>query len=258
MSAERSMLRRQRHRVEDADDGEPLAADARRRVAVERVDAEPLGRLRAEHDGRVALGGVVEEAARRAPWPASVSSRSGSAASTRDAAGLSTGCGRCGARSRRHGRRGRRRLDRADPADHGRRRPRAAGASSPRNDWPGCTSSRLVPSAVELGQQVGPARRRDAEHRHHRRDADGDPRGRQRGRAAAGSAGPTAPTRQRRRAGAMRPRRRCRAAGAGPRPRPIGRARSSSVTPRAGPSPRSGRRGATRTGAGRGDRPGRG
>src|SRR2546430_2518384 len=46
-------FRRERHRVEDADDGEPLISQPYLDVAGRGADAEPLGRGRAEHDGRV-------------------------------------------------------------------------------------------------------------------------------------------------------------------------------------------------------------
>ena len=117
----------------------------------------------------------------------------------RDAAGLLGGDhGRCAARSPRR-RCGWRRPTRPAPM---RRIMSGAvtgsSASSPNGLLPGCTCSRLVPSSVELGQQVGPARRRDADHRHHGGDADGDAeRGEQRA-AAAWPAGRRCPRRPRR------------------------------------------------------------
>ena len=66
-------------------------------------------------------------------------------------------------------------------------RPRAA--SSPRRGTTGPAGHRepVRAEGVELGQQVGPARRRDAEHGHERGDADGDPEGGQRRAQPAGA-----------------------------------------------------------------------
>ena len=73
-----------------------------------------------------------------------------------------------------------RRLDRRDALDHrrrllGQRRPRRRGTSGP-----GCDLEQVGAELVEPCQQVGAARRRDADDGHHRRDADRDAEGRQR------------------------------------------------------------------------------
>ena len=74
---------------------------------------------------------------------------------------------------------------------------RAASAPSPKNVCPGRTWSRLVPRRSSVGEQVGSARRRDADHRHHRRDADGDARGGERRAAGPAPAGRASPRRAR-------------------------------------------------------------
>ena len=53
-------------------------------------------------------------------------------------------------------------------------------ASSPRNDWPGATRSRFVPSRSSCASRSALRGLRDAEHGDHRRDADRDPERRQR------------------------------------------------------------------------------
>ena len=58
-------LRRQRQRIEDPDDAPPAVADPDQHRVAERVDPQPLGRHGAEHDRRVAVDRVVDEAAGR-------------------------------------------------------------------------------------------------------------------------------------------------------------------------------------------------
>ena len=137
----------------------------------------------AEHDRRVARGGGVEEAPAGERRAERVASSVGSAAVDADAAGLVRR--RC--RSLRRTvppstrRRRRRRSTPADAADHRRPPTPAASASSPKNDWPGATVSRFVPSRSSWASRSAWLDARDAEHGDHRGDADRDAERRQRG-----------------------------------------------------------------------------
>ena len=145
ISAVLSSRGRERDRVEDPDHGEPAPADPHARAGV--VDAERGRRLGAEHDGRVARrsrrSGTCRAAASRRPRRAAA----GSAATTLIppvSASSTNGLRRtvCAGDGRGRGDRlARRRRARIIAAD-------ASGstASSPKNDWPGATRSRFVPS----------------------------------------------------------------------------------------------------------------
>ena len=147
ISAVASRLLEQRHRVEDPDHRPPSVADPHHRRAVERVDPQPLGGGRAQHDGRRRLG-----RRRRASGPGRNVAADGRRA-TRDR------------RRRRRSRRSRLRRSRsvrrtvapetvavAAASSTGPIRRTIAGASSgrreasPKIDWPARTCSRLVPS----------------------------------------------------------------------------------------------------------------
>ena len=94
------MFGQQRHRVEDADDGEPVPADVDDRVVVDGADPESLGGLRSEHDRRVLRRGRVEErAAVNGAVDRGEQLRLGRQHA--DATGLRrAGCDRCGAPTR--------------------------------------------------------------------------------------------------------------------------------------------------------------
>ncbi len=70
-----------------------------------------------------------------------------------------------------------------------------SSASSPPNVWPGPDREQVGAEPVERGQQVGLARLRDAQHRHHRGDPDRHAERRQ-GGAQPPRAQPEAPTRR--------------------------------------------------------------
>ena len=194
MQRRRVEVGQQRHRIEDADDGEPLVAERTPSGSpLEVVDAEPLGRHRAEHDRRVAApwrrrgtcpapsSPCDGRRAGRARWPPPRCRRS-----------RRPGSCRCAARWRR------RRWCRGGRVTGPIRRIIAVASSgsvtsSPKNDWPGLHLEPVGAERVELGQQVGPARRRDAEHRHQGGDADGDAEGGERGAQRAGCAARPAP-----------------------------------------------------------------
>ena len=136
---------RERDRVEDADHGEPAAADPHARAGV--VDPERVGRLGAEHDRRIAPGRGVEERAAPQRERRRVARSAGSAATTLIppvSASSTSGLRRTvwpGDGGGRGDRLARRRRARSSPPT-----PPAAPPRRRRTTGPGATRSRFVPS----------------------------------------------------------------------------------------------------------------
>ena len=141
-------------------------------------------------------GGVVEERARRGSVRAERRrSATGRSATTAMPPVSPTRSCRCAVRSRRTVRVAARRLRPADAPDHRLRVGRQLRCCRRDTSGRACTCEQVGAEAIESGQQVGAARRRDADDRDHRRDADGDAE-RGQHRAAAPDAQADGPDRQ--------------------------------------------------------------
>ena len=166
--------------MQDAGQVEPAVADPDPLAGPQPVDAEPRRGGRAEHGERLAGGDRVEVAAARdarsdGGWQLEAGRLHG------DGVGVNDGDERAAVDVRAADRP--RELDRADAADAGDH------AGSGGGEFGGLAGQRLSvgdgqqvgPEPVDLGQQTGLRRRRQAEHGDDRGDPDRDAQGRERG-----------------------------------------------------------------------------